>query len=159
MDHPRTRGEHLYKNGGNVHSQGSPPHTRGTSKISCAIAFQSRITPAHAGNIVYEPPKFLAAKDHPRTRGEHSKFCSGKRVILRITPAHAGNIHLPKDRLLPVWDHPRTRGEHVNDDIKIGRVFGSPPHTRGTSCAHTSIATSSGITPAHAGNICNLALL
>ena len=73
------------------------------------------------------------------------------RGSVRITPAHAG-----KSQLACLWgrvcqDHPRTRGEKSGDEILMGPVAGSPPHTRGKVKRTTTFWNRKGITPAHAG--------
>ena len=130
--HPRTRGEHY-----NIYNllqciTGSPPHTRGTSRIRTDIARTGRLTPAHAGNIPADRRGGHVDKAHPRTRGEHATLIFNDEpdkgspphtrgtflddgIILyfaRLTPAHAGNISDCFQNVRFNGAHPRTRGEH-----------------------------------------------
>ena len=50
---------------------GSPPHTRGTRNIHFWVFRRAGITPAYAGNTLFELGKITANEDHPRIRGEH----------------------------------------------------------------------------------------
>ena len=110
-DHPRTRGEHMTICLKCLDGQGSPPHTRGTLRDRRVSLCCGRITPAHAGNTLYNNTTKIMGQDHPRTRGEHGEW---RRMVnqeigspphtrgtpyasragctrSRITPAHAGN--------------------------------------------------------------------
>ena len=83
QDHPRTRGEHsrwIQTFGPDL---GSPPHTRGTPLQTSYGTLAAGITPAHAGNTQRLVGSGQGIRDHPRTRGEHTKislinqgFCS-----------------------------------------------------------------------------------
>ena len=105
------RGEYL-PNLNNSHiGIGSPPLARGIRIPCCFKVFSPGITPACAGNTVFDGWDSNAAKDHPRLRGEYSTARSPvtstrgspplargiRRVIalyvsrVRITPACAGN--------------------------------------------------------------------
>ena len=131
-DHPRLRGEHSrFKKTLDI-SSGSPPHTRGTLKISAVSPLKDRITPAYAGNTNCIKFTVFAIRDHPRIRGEHKGLPQtlhrhpGSPPLTRgtpvplfrtillsgITPAYAGNTYangsIPRIR----GDHPRLRGEH-----------------------------------------------
>ena len=110
-DHPRTRGEYS----GMIFSArlvlGSPPHTRGILLGKGGGTQTYGITPAHAGNTIFQLFDQLDKRDHPRTRGEYLRSGEGTpfkkgspphtRGIRRvgkvflcedgITPAHAGN--------------------------------------------------------------------
>ena len=151
---------------------GSPPLTRGTQKRSERMTLYLRITPAYAGNTFLLRIQFRSSKDHPRLRGEHKEYFSGKqreegsppltrgtpgvpgkcRSQPRITPAYAGNTSpscRPHGRL---WDHPRLRGEHAVLVIFLFPFTGSPPLTRGTRHLRRFCLRTVGITPAYAGN-------
>ena len=109
--HPRSRGEYAINNLEDVRFQGSPPLTRGILSQREKDLFNSRFTPAHAGNTACYRRACMSEEVHPRSRGEYSKShirwhqCQGSppltRGILitsrsagsesRFTPAHAGN--------------------------------------------------------------------
>ena len=85
------RGEHFYTAVYKFRSEGSPPHARGTLRRLGGEAFNSRITPACAGNTQGGYRVGLLRQDHPRMRGDTS----------RLTPQTS-----------EPQDHPRMRGEH-----------------------------------------------
>ena len=111
-------------------------------------------------------------RDHPRLRGEH--FCPlscmyitrGSPPLTRgtldedafklmspgITPAYAGNTSCNMDTLQLFQDHPRLRGEHRYLSYRDSIPQGSPPLTRGTLYATSTVTDASRITPAYAGN-------
>ena len=171
-DHPRTRGEHKEMSYEEKTIRGSPPHTRGTLCKEKPVDRQAGITPAHAGNTSKRLNRHSAARDHPRTRGEHWSSCGccfslrgspphtrGTRYDNRgqpggtgITPAHAGNTERVETLERHDRDHPRTRGEHPSPGMAQAGSLGSPPHTRGTLPLNAPGENPQGITPAHAGN-------
>ena len=53
---------------------GSSPHTRGALKVFDNPAKDNGIIPAYAGSTDRGPTLVLAARDHPRIRGEHSSW-------------------------------------------------------------------------------------
>ena len=73
-DHPRTRGEYLAQSVVVVIYPGSPPHTRGIRKVNAQEIPNGGITPAHAGNTGFFSRWKIKSWDHPRTRGEYSRF-------------------------------------------------------------------------------------
>ena len=110
-DHPRLRGEHLFRSVHLPFQPGSPPPTRGTLSFANVDKILIRITPAYAGNtfigIIYQ----VVYWDHPRLRGEHIFYkvvihnvlgspppTRGTPILqstifykVGITPAYAGN--------------------------------------------------------------------
>ena len=92
------------------------------------------------------------ARDHPRTRGEHTRvFRQGVPdhgssphsrgtlahrkeypCKLRIIPALAGNTDWMFRHPYTLEDHPRTRGEHAQKLRCRSYLGGSSPHSRGT---------------------------
>ena len=111
-------------------------------------------------------------RDHPRSRGEHSRSPRGRSLpwgsspltrgahtriseeLLRvgIIPAHAGSTIAGKAAREHTQDHPRSRGEHEPFHLGAGFIPGSSPLTRGaleSVGVHGGVA---GIIPAHAGS-------
>ena len=151
-DHPRLRGEHLFRIFKDFFRMGSPPLTRGTPVPRIFLPFSSRITPAYAGNTHSILKLFSGFRDHPRLRGEHDSTLESSPTRLgsppltrgtlikperrrrqqRITPAYAGNTPCDDILNLIVRDHPRLRGEHLLTAKLIHSKRGSPPLTRGT---------------------------
>ena len=113
----------------------------------------------------------MAARDHPRLRGEKKNtlysrsrgigsppLTRGKGFIsltLRkesgITPAYAGKRSVPCAYMPWVRDHPRLRGEKCVRMRLTATVKGSPPLTRGKVGHVCEISAVSRITPAYAG--------
>ena len=171
-DHPRLRGEHLFRSVHLPFQPGSPPPTRGTQELLTSNAIDFGITPAYAGNTSFFISFSFTKWDHPRLRGEHllSPFRAVKRrgsppptrgtlsfanvdkILIRITPAYAGNTFIGIIYQVVYWDHPRLRGEHIFYKVVIHNVLGSPPPTRGTPILQSTIFYKVGITPAYAGN-------
>ena len=162
QDHPRIRGEHavkfFVKNAGSgiipayagstalvippiTASAGSSPHTRGARSRGC--------------------PARCRARDHPRIRGEHSRFsfvrCCGGGII----PAYAGSTladpgafevsagSSPHTRGALRWDvggaldaedHPRIRGEHPASLYVVVSKPGIIPAYAGSTSASRSSA-------------------
>ncbi len=131
QDHPRLRGEHLFKSTTSKTTPGSPPPTRGTRVFLQVRQAVYRITPAYAGNTMESIPYRQHSQDHPRLRGEH---------LLR----HA-------QRTLQAGSPPPTRGTPFPQQTTTFK-FGSPPPTRGTLLPVLLLPSASGITPAYAGN-------
>ena len=116
-DHPRTCGEHQTGQPCTNVYLGSSPHMRGTLILQFTDMQPHGIIPAHAGNTPICLIKFVAARDHPRTCGEHpvwlqtnglklgsSPHMRGTHILPHflhflsgIIPAHAGNTH-PRSR-------------------------------------------------------------
>ena len=110
-------------------------------------------------------------EDHPRMCGEKSPLgpCGpvspgspprmrGKGNLkialvlgVGITPAHAGKSYEFRACEVCYWDHPRTCGEKLLVRRSVGWRWGSPPHMRGKAATGLNAASSSRITPAHAG--------
>ena len=152
-------------------SPGSPPHARGRlSFLSCWEAF-SRITPACAGKTSSSGGTGTAFADHPRMRGEDSRYVNnqsrghgsppharGRRNqsknqsgLFRITPACAGKTRRTPRRRARRSDHPRMRGEDGRCHEWFSFVRGSPPHARGRLWSRRAWRTGKRITPACAG--------
>ena len=70
-DHPRTCGEHADVVEALSMYEGSPPHMRGTPRLTISCIWLWRITPAHAGNTLMNNGVNRLSSDHPRTCGEH----------------------------------------------------------------------------------------
>ena len=114
-DHPRSRGENVWKAALLHPVLGSPPLTRGKLIWRSCGNLAMRITPAHAGKTLLYQSTCPTRQDHPRSRGENP--ISGRKVDymkgsppltrgkpgfgrlsclqVRITPAHAGKTYIP----------------------------------------------------------------
>ena len=90
----------------------------------------------------------------PHTRGTLN-CCKMKLWCSRITPAYTGNTLFIYKTEKPVKDHPRIHGEHTLTVCLIGKITGSPPHTRGTPCRKRAYHHLCRITPAYTGNTDN----
>ena len=171
QDHPRTRGVYVIGDYDAVLCEGSSPHTRGLPATSTSTTPFTGIIPAHAGFTNCDPKYFLAASDHPRTRGVYALAPESGLVSQgssphtrglpdldpragaerRIIPAHAGFTILGFVTVPASWDHPRTRGVYVPRYACSMRVVGSSPHTRGLPHRDMGGLIQRRIIPAHAG--------
>jgi len=132
---------------------GSPPRTRGPSRLDVLVLGVRRDHPRARGD------HFCNARiansltgSPPRTRGPFTRRLHSS-LHYRITPAHAGTI--PALTCLPavVEDHPRARGDHKLEKEVYLTEQGSPPRTRGPLCVTRHPDSLDGITPAHAGTM------
>ena len=176
QDHPRLRGEQFRSKKCSCSGIGSPPLARGTALFVWDSALYCRITPACAGNRGLSTILSPSSRDHPRLRGEQlsTSACAlriaGSPPLARgtvgeealdalgagITPACAGNREGNIPRRKAARDHPRLRGEQsVCHILAAGRV-GSPPLARGTVAFQLDKVVVRGITPACAGNSCEI---
>ena len=100
-----------------VYAVGSSPHTRGAPFRDGITYVEKRIIPAYAGSTESGPTEVLAARDHPRIRGEHPSTigltvgCMGSsphtrgahggrsagRRVRGIIPAYAGSTRCRGD--------------------------------------------------------------
>ena len=131
-DHPRIRGEHAKLGFGLAGVFGSSPHTRGALRRGGVLVDFAGIIPAYAGSTESGPTEVLAARDHPRIRGEHRRRHRLRRHRggssphtrgapldrerrlrrARIIPAYAGSTTKTFSPPRAARDHPRIRGEH-----------------------------------------------
>ena len=131
-DHPRIRGEHLWKLLMMIYLRGSPPHTRGTRGLCLMQKARKGITPAYAGNTSLAVFSTALLRDHPRIRGEHLRGYQAVRKKLGSPPHTRGTRRSRNSAEFYVGDHPRIRGEHGKKLVGGDYSQGSPPHTRGT---------------------------
>ena len=112
-DHPRLRGEHLSGYFALRSFQGSPPPTRGTPGEQLLLNFDTRITPAYAGNTqILIVGNYVTPGSPPPTRGTQTVFLFHL-FFFGITPAYAGNTYPCFSVHHFYEDHPRLRGEHL----------------------------------------------
>ena len=134
-DHPRSRGEYVATGYGDTLPSGSSPLSRGIHAREPAPTQPLWIIPALAGNTAMMYATWVAAKDHPRSRGEYcpsiyrptrglgsSPLSRGihfqtirKPLGMGIIPALAGNTTPERQSNLQERDHPRSRGEYSAD--------------------------------------------
>ena len=118
--------------GGGGRVQGSSPHTRGAPDRG--------------------PTLVLAARDHPRIRGEHETSGAHRAGSPGIIPAYAGSTTVSAAPEISDEDHPRIRGEHEEPGLPGGREVGSSPHTRGARRGCRKPSSGGRIIPAYAGS-------
>ena len=164
--------------GASTATGGSPPLTRGPRHVPRDLYGLAGITPAHAGTTDGCDLSCAGGKDHPRSRGDHSKLFSfscirrgsppltrgplcrtrPSRADSRITPAHAGTTRQAQYVRWGDADHPRSRGDHRTLFGGGIDVIGSPPLTRGPPRGCDERLDRCRITPAHAGTTLDIAL-
>ena len=169
-------GEQSRSGAGTSFLAGSPPRVRGTGLFSGWHGPGCGITPACAGNSGVREINGIIVKDHPRVCGEQGdppnefipKAGSPPRVrgtvnrqkiperVRRITPACAGNSHLRSQQAAEEKDHPRVCGEQWVALAKVMAAVGSPPRVRGTVLRKGGVVPHGRITPACAGNSCEI---
>ena len=130
--HPRSRGEHSVRGGGEYPPMGSSPLARGTHDEDICSLCNGGLIPARAGNTLRRYRAVCSFWAHPRSRGEHSLRLvlgatgSGSSPLARGTPdsqpsaaggaglipARAGNTFRWKTGRWGSRAHPRSRGEH-----------------------------------------------
>ncbi len=152
--------------------QGSSPLSRGARREHHRCSDPDRIIPAFAGSTPAAPEATFRRWDHPRFRGEHSRFHDHDRSHLgssplsrgaragqcdvlraeRIIPAFAGSTRRCLSLTMPGWDHPRFRGEHAIAFAKNTMNVGSSPLSRGAPPARRCTARGRRIIPAFAGS-------
>ena len=145
------RGEYREKEREQQEQKGSPPHARGIRIIEELDKIAIGITPACAGNTLYNTTGILLFRDHPRMRGEY-ELSQDSRLNFTGSPPHARGIpvynqyHKRNAGITPAcagntggrccgkhrnWDHPRMRGEYKFSVRALDHLLGSPPHARG----------------------------
>src|SRR5690606_26420594 len=152
--------------------KGSPPHTRGALVHLLQLHGHLRITPAYAGSTPPGPWRCQRGSDHPRVRGEHTRYAgdggssSGSPPRARgarahrahegaaggITPACAGSTTRRGWSRTRKSDHPRVRGEHACVVVTATSANGSPPRARGAPGPNRRNKVNLRITPACAGS-------
>ena len=130
--HPRSRGENKPQSRPDAESWGSSPLTRGKHRAMGWSLFGWWLIPAHAGKTGRRHSRCMAARAHPRSRGENeaertvwltfagsSPLTRGKPEAGRprreqggLIPAHAGKTTHEVQVKLCLPAHPRSRGEN-----------------------------------------------
>ena len=170
--HPRSRGEHRADLDAKKPEPGSSPLTRGARGGAIPRCASVGLIPAHAGSTTSATWLTRTRWAHPRSRGEHSlpwlrygtvrgsspltrgalESPTSRGTLSGLIPAHAGSTAAPQIRPAKSGAHPRSRGEHGLIVKQHNPLTGSSPLTRGAPTPSTSLATSSGLIPAHAGS-------
>ena len=130
--HPRSRGENPQVGTKNPGGEGSSPLTRGKRGPGGGGAPRHGLIPAHAGKTYRRGAEKLAARAHPRSRGENqalshtTHFLQGSSPLTRgkpevvaalisvigLIPAHAGKTFQAELEMIQERAHPRSRGEN-----------------------------------------------
>ena len=170
--HPRSRGEHPWRNAYRRAFTGSSPLARGTLFCDGMGLVAGRFIPARAGNTWAAGSAGWPRAVHPRSRGEHSKHDSSAAILAgssplargtprcraapaplkRFIPARAGNTASARGSFSRSPVHPRSRGEHTAFLRAGGSRSGSSPLARGTQSAGLVCVKSGRFIPARAGN-------
>ena len=91
-DHPRIRGEHVFRRSPDGHGVGSSPHTRGAPSLKPGVSNGERIIPAYAGSTSGRRQCCRSEGDHPRIRGEHASFQMALRAAKGSSPHTRGAL-------------------------------------------------------------------
>ena len=130
-DHPRIRGEHTSPAASRASATGSSPHTRGAQDRGQVEVVGGGIIPAYAGSTMATMVDRMAASDHPRIRGEHSRRTDRCPYPTGSSPHTRGAPFADYPPTCTPADHPRIRGEHSSSPSSAVPPTGSSPHTRG----------------------------
>ena len=170
--HPRSRGEHVFRQSPLFSFRGSSPLTRGARHLLPHRREHGGLIPAHAGSTGLAIQRGLDHRAHPRSRGEHmgstpprvsaagsSPLTRGAPTetgpdgaMLGLIPAHAGST-MPVSCLSAIPSaHPRSRGEHAWYPLDEVGPRGSSPLTRGALICCFRCRWCHGLIPAHAGS-------
>ena len=170
-DHPRGCRAHTYDANTSARVWGSSPRVRGSLWHEEARTLLVGIIPAGAGLTSLAPRPTLAAGDHPRGCGAHSRPApfpftkTGSSPRVRGSPHDSGGRGY-FDGIIPAgagltigyslapsigWDHPRGCGAHFSASRYIAKRLGSFPRVRGSPISDARPAYNLGIIPAGAG--------
>jgi len=151
---------------------GSSPLSRGAPVELDTHLEHERIIPALAGSTPPHPHAYPSGADHPRSRGEHTRFGGapggrfGSSPLSRgahrcrhrprrppgIIPALAGSTACALTQPIRGRDHPRSRGEHAAEELWVDVPTGSSPLSRGALRQGAGVFHRQGIIPALAGS-------
>ncbi len=149
---PRACGEHLMREGTAGSTGGSAPRLRGTLRCNQSSPWQSRFSPAPAGNTRGSCADRTRRAVQPRACGEHWANCSrhspncgsaprlrgtlerhsARHATRRFSPAPAGNTTRYVTRYVTNPVQPRACGEHLLAISRTAFTAGSAPRLRGT---------------------------
>ena len=151
-DHPRSRGEHFRRSCGWSGQEGSSPLARGALTQFATAHGSARIIPARAGSTGTTTGRAAPAKDHPRSRGEHSEINDGAVERYGSSPLARGALTQfatahGSARIIPA------RAGSTPARHWIGaRSWGSSPLARGAPWHKPNRRYPNGIIPARAGS-------
>ena len=105
-DHPRSRGEYPFLSPEEVAALGSSPLSRGIRFSSGPGPRFPKIIPALAGNTFPRRRRVMAARDHPRSRGEYVAVLHVKNPSAGSSPLSRGilgwdDLFSPSERIIP----------------------------------------------------------
>ena len=150
-EHPRARGENVFRRLKIPVPYGTSPRTRGKPSSKVHLTKDTRNIPAHAGKTESNANANQVFQEHPRARGENAnliksliealgtsprtrgKLLQSVTVLLtnRNIPAHAGKTMPRTTSGRITQEHPRARGENKHRHHNIVRNVGTSPRTRG----------------------------
>ena len=126
-EHPRARGENIFRQFSRPKSAGTSPRTRGKRCSVPPRRSRRRNIPAHAGKTATNPTIGYGKTEHPRARGE--------------------NFPRKSSRFRYFGTSPRTRGKLQGLSNLIGPLRNIPAHAGKTSLRHRCSRTSRGTSP------------
>ncbi len=171
-DHPRVRGEHTAQQRTTFSGPGPSPRARGAQPCGGGDQGGRGTIPACAGSTPSLRSATMAARDHPRVRGEHGDLLAevrdqagpsprarGARQAARLQarangtiPACAGSTPGRAPRHRRHRDHPRVRGEHPAHEGPGSGAGGPSPRARGARPPPGPARPGPGTIPACAGS-------
>ena len=177
-EHPRMRGDHRFWHRRNSKARGTSPHARGPPDLDLRIEVRPGNIPACAGTTLVGSGIRRRRGEHPRMRGDHSKFalppdyvtgtsphargprirCLNRLFVCGNIPACAGTTSPSARSRTQSWEHPRMRGDHFHCTTASTSKSGTSPHARGPLAIPKRYGLFPGNIPACAGTTPGLAL-
>ena len=171
QEHPRIRGDHIFRLIGLPHVMGPSPHTRGSLNKGTLNSRTYGNIPAYAGITFPGRRPCHPSWEHPRIRGDHfspsdcknsgpgtSPHTRGslgvgaaRRRVLGNIPAYAGITSPRAASSRGRGEHPRIRGDHQATGETANSKTGTSPHTRGSLGVGAARRRVLGNIPAYAG--------
>ena len=149
-DHPRSRGVYIPLTHPHRASTGSSPLARGLPSPPAGPARAHGIIPARAGFTLAPLGRRSRARDHPRSRGVYSPFCTDTNLHPGSSPLARG-LHFPYSLPTFTRDHPRSRGVYIALAASSVSPGGSSPLARGLLRRDLALFRGRRIIPARAG--------
>ena len=149
-DHPRSRGVYRHDGGAEDATRGSSPLARGLRGDPVVFGGGAGIIPARAGFTIGLRAGARGCRDHPRSRGVYSPFCTDTNLHPGSSPLARG-LHFPYSLPTFTRDHPRSRGVYIALAASSVSPGGSSPLARGLLRRDLALFRGRRIIPARAG--------
>ena len=170
--HPRSRGEHVWREFKTLRPKGSSPLARGAPGVDVVSGVHAGLIPARAGSTRLRRACPRSHGAHPRSRGEHFSIRRSSDSDWGSSPLARGAHHrvggdgarcglIPARAGSTTWRctpsssgpaHPRSRGEHGRSRKSMRASGGSSPLARGAPQDQRHPQAHGRLIPARAGS-------